>query len=334
MSYSKLGFVNGTEPALNQDNLNHMDQGIYDGNTLSGTTDPTTATAGVVGQFYINTSNSYLYQCTSTSGGIYVWNGIGQLSAETISKFSPDSPASVDAALALLGRFNGGFGNDYVWKKYIGNYTFVNGTQQGATYDGTTTVWYSSSVSVNANHEIALDAPVSTGTLSSVKSTLPGKYVKLYSETNPVCYFVTSSGSSSVDITYRSVSFVYSESNISYVNSPTSNAYPPSVSDGYTYTALGQIGNKANITSFSYVGTGGDKTITMPFPIKCAIVQTLPSSGDVGTHSFIVAIQWQNYVWTSTYGNSSPETVTWTENSFTIDSRNASGKTYFVVVFG
>jgi hypothetical protein len=309
-------------------------KGTGDSRYLKGAGWPTTyaefkaiAEAGTL-PFDLNGINEAGWQQLATA-----LNKANLFSDTTAAKYP--SCTTPDAALSLLGRLNAGLGNDYVWKKYIGNYTFVNGTQEDGTYDGTLTVLYSSSVSVNANHEIALDAPVSTGTLSSVKSTLPGKYVKLGSETSPVYYFVTSNGSSSVGVTYRSVSFVYSESNISYVNSPTSNAYPPSVSDGYTYTALGQIGNKANITSFSYVGTGGDKTITMPFPIKCAIVQTLPSSGgDKGTHSFMVAIQWQNYVWTSTYGSSSPETVTWTENSFTINSKNASGTTYFVVVFG
>lgn len=39
---------------------------------------------------------------------------------------------------------------------------------------------------------------------------------------------------------------------IGYVNSPDPNAYP--VDDGYTYTALGQLGNKVQIATGSYTG--------------------------------------------------------------------------------
>ena len=53
---------------------------------------------------------------------------------------------------------------------------------------------------------------------------------------------------------------------VGYVNSPDPNAYPPAVSDGYTYTALGQLGNKVKIATVSYTGTGikGDKEIIFP----------------------------------------------------------------------
>lgn len=43
---------------------------------------------------------------------------------------------------------------------------------------------------------------------------------------------------------------------IGYVNSPDPNAYPPAVADGYTYTAMGQLGEKVRIATGSYTGTG------------------------------------------------------------------------------
>lgn len=43
---------------------------------------------------------------------------------------------------------------------------------------------------------------------------------------------------------------------VGFVNSPDSHAYPPVVDDGFTYTALGQIGNKVQIATGSYTGTG------------------------------------------------------------------------------
>ena len=43
---------------------------------------------------------------------------------------------------------------------------------------------------------------------------------------------------------------------VGYVNSPNSNAYPPAVSDGYTYIPLGKLGSSAKIISGMYSGTG------------------------------------------------------------------------------
>ena len=41
--------------------------------TLTGASDPTTSTAGTVGQFYLNTDSGDLFICSEASGGTYVW---------------------------------------------------------------------------------------------------------------------------------------------------------------------------------------------------------------------------------------------------------------------
>lgn len=43
---------------------------------------------------------------------------------------------------------------------------------------------------------------------------------------------------------------------LGYLNSPNADAYPPAVDDGYTYTYLGQLGNKVQIATGSYTGDG------------------------------------------------------------------------------
>lgn len=58
---------------------------------------------------------------------------------------------------------------------------------------------------------------------------------------------------------------------IGYVNSSDPNAYP--VDDGYTYTALGQLGNKVQIATGSYAGSGAtSKSLTFDFAPKLLIV--------------------------------------------------------------
>lgn len=68
-----------------------------------------------------------------------------------------------------------------------------------------------------------------------------------------------------------------STSIVGYVNSPDPNAYPPAVSDGYTYTPLGQIGAKVQIATGSYTGTGtygsnNPNSLTFEFVPKFVIV--------------------------------------------------------------
>ena len=48
---------------------------------------------------------------------------------------------------------------------------------------------------------------------------------------------------------------IWKRSDGAYVNSPNANAYPPSVSDGYTYEYIGQLGGAPRIATGSYVGT-------------------------------------------------------------------------------
>ena len=73
--------------------------------------------------------------------------------------------------------------------------------------------------------------------------------------------------------------YVWKRSDGVFVNSPVSNAYPPAVSDGYTYTALGQIGDKARIATGSYVGTG---TTSVEFVSPFFIPRIILVSAKVG----------------------------------------------------
>ena len=75
-----------------------------------------------------------------------------------------------------------------------------------------------------------------------------------------------------------------------YVNSPDPNAYPPAVSDGYTYTALGQLGAKVRVETGSYTGTGtyganNPTIINLPFKAKALYIAYLYESGGYKTFS-------------------------------------------------
>ena len=59
------------------DNADVIDEQLHKNSVLSGTAAPTTSTAGAVGQFYIDTAGSILYQCVAVSGNTCTWNRIG-----------------------------------------------------------------------------------------------------------------------------------------------------------------------------------------------------------------------------------------------------------------
>lgn len=217
--------------------------------------------------------------------------GASNVSAENVSV--PDTTAAlygledatVDQVLSLLSRFQSGLGNEYLWSKskvvtYNGfnteetqsNYTIFSNANSSKTY------YYADSYSIDDTFSVSLVDPQSiviTGGQAYEPTSFDvfkGKYLlgdtDTYENGNSAVY-VPSDSTVSVSGAGMSLSAkfslvrVYSDpgqitetQNFGYVNSPNPSAYPPSVSDGYTYTPLGQLGNKVQIATGSYAGTG------------------------------------------------------------------------------
>lgn len=193
------------------------------------------------------------------------------LDPTTAAKFfaSPVGTESVDQVLSLLGRFQRGMGNEYVWEKGQWSYSYAPSDYtnyiSGLVYGNSSpTLYYGDSFHTDGANYV-IDNP-STTTPANI-ALIKGKYMSWpLTATSGVAsqlLFIPSNASfsnsggtlviSAVTI-YSPISMSYTK--VSYVNSPDSNAYPPAESDGYTYTALGQIGNKAQIATGSYTGTG------------------------------------------------------------------------------
>lgn len=67
---------------LTKGQLALLGQKIKAGESLTGTTDPTSTTEGVVGQTYVNTTTGEIFYCSAVeeeSGGVttYIWNTFG-----------------------------------------------------------------------------------------------------------------------------------------------------------------------------------------------------------------------------------------------------------------
>lgn len=220
-------------------------------------------------------------------------NKASLLKDATAALFGLDATAVPDDALSVLSRFHKGLGNEYVWSRQQSIITITPFTSEGTilnTYKYTGNLQYSDSVFYNqSTGEIELVNPTtaSVSSLLSNYTVLYGKYLQLKEtgdpktdnklvkfddpftpvEANQNFLNVKSGGN------FVSVSFPLD----GYVNSPDPNAYPPAVSDGYTYTALGQFGNKVQIATGSYIGTGTDdagnkNVISLPFAPKLVIV--------------------------------------------------------------
>ena len=214
------------------------------------------------------------------------------LKDSTAAKFGLGSDAVPDDVFRLLSRFHAGLGNEYVWEKLAGSsykdfathttnsdYTIFSNTNNSKTF------YYAESYTIGDNLKVSLVSPksfVMTGDEAykdSFYDVFRGKYLLsnhsayengdslIFIPTNAALY-TTGAGMSF----YATFTPVESYSNprlfeererVGFVNSPDPNAYP--VNDGFIYNPLGMLGEKANIASGSYVGTG---TYSATYPSK------------------------------------------------------------------
>ena len=162
------------------------------------------------------------------------------------------------------------------------------------------TIPYSDTVSLSENGTPSLVNPktieITTSNYTSVYNTIKGKYVDTTGLINDTAnkdywsgifyipendgltyfsgtgYYITSTNGSDTPCRVVADAVVNRHG---YVNSPDPNAYP--VDDGYTYTALGQLGNKVQMATGSYVGAGtyganNPNSLTFDFKPKIVFV--------------------------------------------------------------
>lgn len=206
----------------------------------------------------------------------------------------------VGDALAALGRFHAGLGNDYIWSKNTTTPDYTATVTESITLIGQNanrTVYYSDGFSVSLSGEFVLENPQSIAfpNNTSVQSVLSGKYVQTATLGKRIAY-IPSNAVFTVNTQYNYVSIstgtMYTNPKliytvVGYVNSSSPTAYPPSTPDGYAYISLGKIGERARIATGSYVGTGtygstNPNSLTFDFvPKALSICMYQPSSNRV-----------------------------------------------------
>lgn len=219
------------------------------------------------------------------------------LKDDTAALFGLDATAVPNDAFNVLSRFQNGLGNEYLWEKSKQKWVVSqaeSATSIQANTQNTKKLRYSDSYTLGSDGSITLNNPVEVTPTTSNYASVPlaGKYFQeanwstgvyetavYYSNQNlvlnsPYVYAYGYLLSTTLDV----VSY-------GYVNSPDPNAYPPAVSDGYTYTALGQLGNKVQIATGSYTGTGtygsgNPNILTFEFEPKLVIVWSAYQSSE------------------------------------------------------
>ena len=228
------------------------------------------------------------------------------LANSTKGLYGLGADAVPDDALALLSRFQKGLGNEYVWgkAKYAVGVGAVDPNGQSLNTPGGTstakhTVKFYNTASYT-NGSIVLSNEVAsyeftyntfkTVITANVISAMVGKYFYGYDESTWVVdssTYADAAGNNTCYLRQAAITKTTSTT-VGYVNSPDSNAYPPAVSDGYTYTALGQIGAKASITTGKYTGTGkyGNTNLnSLTFSFFPKAIFIIPVATSMGSYS-------------------------------------------------
>lgn len=226
-------------------------------------------------------------------------NKASLLKDTTAAAFGLPNTAVPDDVLHLLSRFQSGLGNEYLWEKltvaagYYEVRTLKDSIYVINSETVTYTFRYSDSITIDEDGNLSLTNPLTfTATYSqfysNYRTTLLGKYLDttgLHQEVGiifiPTNATINYYNLRQVDIRNSyiiSVGYDENRAFIGYVNSPSPDAYPPAVSDGYTYASLGQIGDKVRIATGSYTGTGtygsgSQNSLAIGFASKMIVIQ-------------------------------------------------------------
>lgn len=204
-------------------------------------------------------------------------NKASLLKDATAALFGLPNTAVPDDALHLLSRFQSGLGNEYLWKKInvaAGYYEIQTLKDSIYIIESETKLYtfkYSDSITIDEVGNLSLTNPLTfTATYSQFRSdygtTLLGKYLDttglahevgiIFIPTNATINYYNGRQVEIKNSYVISVGYDENRAFVGYVNSSSPDAYPPAVSDGYTYTSLGQLGDKVRMATGSYTGTG------------------------------------------------------------------------------
>ena len=219
----------------------------------------------------------------------------------TAALYGLGTGAVPDDVLHLLSRFQSGLGNEYMWAKYTQSISYGGNLTTSQVnilhYGSSSKAQYSTNAKIENDSVVMVD-PIEI-TYDQIKSSpdiLKGKYYTPLTDSGSsvisknTLYFIPDTSRVWVYngeyIDTNDIRIPIISNNLTgYVNSPSSDAYPPAVSDGDTYTLLGQLGDKVRIATGSYIGTGtyysdNPNTLTLAFVPKFFMVGGLNTTSN------------------------------------------------------
>ena len=290
-------------------------------------------------------------------------NKASLLKDTTAALFGLGADAVPDDVLHLLSRFQSGLGNEYVWRKYTKSISYGNNlttSKINIMYGKSSKAQYSTNAKIEGESVVMVDPiEITFNEIVASPSILKGKYYISLTDTgssptlqNNTLYFIPSTANvSRYDADFIQTNDIrvpiISDNLTGYVNSPSPDAYPPAVSDGDTYTLLGQLGDKVRIATGSYTGTGthgssNPNSLTFEFEPKVLFIAPVTNySGALNYQS----IFWKGVTSFPTYIGSADtgmsvvvnwgKTVSWyTTGSYANRQLNDNGVDYAYVAIG
>ena len=208
------------------------------------------------GRVLISPENGAPYYATMTRADNATQEGTplnknSLLKDATAALFGFGAYAVPDDVFGACAEFQKAFVNKYVWaKNAIGNTdVLVKATTETTFGSYSSRVTAYTTISLK-NGVISLSNPV-----ENMLDYLNGNYIQYNGHTYCISGYESIGNSKFALKGYEmTIGQETRYGTIGYVTSDDPNAYP--VDDGYTYTALGQLGNKVQIATGSYTGTG------------------------------------------------------------------------------
>lgn len=261
--------------------------------------------------------------------------------------------ANFNARFDAIAALANGLGNEYVWAKYekvVQYKIYTTNKTTSFTLLNATTYSFSKTLKIS-NNQVVLADPTSVTWNSSTGNSYCQK--GWYLSYNGSIYDMAGIGRSLVGggdslTNVRLVSWRTEELRgdfIGYVNSPDPSAYPPSVSDGYTYMALGQLANLGvKIATGSYTGTGtygsrNPNSLTFDFEPKLVFISgtsvhimlNLLEKTENSFKDLAVGFQNGNTVYTVSRSHSG-NTVYWYASNVTTQINNSGSEFNYIAI--
>lgn len=275
--------------------------------------------------------------------------------------YDKDDKAVPNDIFAVLSRFHKGLGNEYVWAKTEEETELlydVSNVRKSFLWTTSSdwskmVVYYGDSFTIEDGGFVFVNeqslSPSSNTDVSGLNSNVVGKYywcgwtrpekfTDIYYAPAESSFSWTNSGSTygvalSSGQNYTNPSTEIISTPCGYVNSPDHDAYP--IDDGYTYTALGQLGEKVKVELVSYVGTGTygeNNTNSLTFDSAPILVWYVGQDSASGSSAFSPAPpsgNFQTWVLPETMPTNFTNRYGFGDPNYIQGKRSADGKTIY-----